>query len=120
LTEQLRRLGERLDSFRREEVMLARGAGLTATYNLVHDPGCRDTDIIELRRIHVGIDHAVVRAYGWDLPLDHDFEETDQGIRFTLGPGTRRDLLDRLLEENRRRYIDEQDGRHAFRQDPIL
>jgi hypothetical protein len=108
LTEELRELGERLDSYRREGVMLPRQAGLTATYNLVHDPTCQDSDIAELRRIHVAIDHAVMRAYGWDdLELDHGFHETRQGVRYTVGPVVRQEILDRLLELNHERYAAE-------------
>jgi hypothetical protein len=85
-----------------------RQAGLTATYNLVHDPTCTDADIGELRRIHVAIDHAVMRAYGWDdLALDHGFHETRQGVRYTVGPVVRQEILDRLLELNHERYAAE-------------
>ena len=88
--------------------MLARNAGLTATYNLVHDIGCADADIAELRWIHVAIDEAVMRAYGWeDLDLDHGFHETRQGVRFTVGPVARQETLDRLLELNHERYAAE-------------
>jgi hypothetical protein len=104
-TDEMGTLGARLDTYRRENVMLARNAGLTVTYNLVHDPGCKDTDIAELRRIHVAIDEAVMRAYGWtDLTLDHGFHETRQGTRFTVGPMARQEILDRLLELNHERY----------------
>ena len=48
-TPEMRALGERLDTYRRDKVMLARQAGLTATYNLVHSPDCRDADIAGLR-----------------------------------------------------------------------
>src|SRR5690606_33350266 len=48
LTEEMRELGDRLDAYRRD-LMLSGQAGLTATYNLVFDPGCRDEDIVELR-----------------------------------------------------------------------
>jgi hypothetical protein len=108
LTEEMRELGERLDSYRREGVMLPRQAGLTATYNLVHDPTCTDADIGELRRIHVAIDRAVMRAYGWDdLELDHGHHETRQGVRYTVGPVVRQEILDRLLELNHERYAAE-------------
>jgi hypothetical protein len=108
LTAELRELGARLDSYRREGVMLPRQAGLTATYNLVHDPACKDSDIAELRSIHVGIDQAVMRAYGWeDLELDHGFHETRQGVRYTVGPVVRQEILDRLLELNHERYAAE-------------
>jgi hypothetical protein len=110
ITEELRAFGERLDAYRRD-LMLARNAGLTATYNLVHSPKCRDDDIEELRRIHVAIDEAVANAYGWhDLALDHGFHPTRQGTRYTVDPATRQEILDRLLEENHRRYAAEQAG----------
>ena len=91
--------------------MLSRGAGLTATYNLVHDPKCADADIAELRDIHLAIDEAVVRAYGWtdllDSGLDHGFHDTRQGTRYTIGPVVRQEVLDRLLELNHARYAAE-------------
>jgi len=106
----IRELGNRLDSFRRE-LMLARQAGLTATYNLVHDRSCTDADIAELREIHWAIDEAVVRAYGWDdllaAGLDHGFHDTRQGPRYTIGPMVRQEILDRLLELNHERYAAE-------------
>lgn len=96
LTPRLRDLGARLDLERRD-VMLGRGAGLTATYNLVFDPCCRDADIAGLRALHREIDFAVADAYGWgDLILTHGFHEN----RYTVGPAARREILDRLLELN--------------------
>ena len=106
----MRELGDRLDTFRRE-LMLARQAGLTATYNLVHDPKCADTDIAELRDIHRSIDVAVVHAYGWtdllDAGLDHGFHDTRQGTRYTIGSAVKQEILDRLLELNHARYAAE-------------
>lgn len=110
-TEEMRGLGARLDKYRRDSVMLPRHAGLTATYNLVHDPACKDADIAELRRVHIAVDEAVVRAYGWhDLltaGLDHGFHDTRQGVRHTIGPSVRREILDRLLELNHERHAAE-------------
>jgi hypothetical protein len=104
LTNQMRSLGDRLGTYRRD-LMLARQAGLTKTYNLVHDSHCGDVDISELREIHREIDHAMANAYGWDdLDLDHGFHETRQGIRYTVGPVARQEILDRLLELNHERY----------------
>lgn len=57
-TAELRHLGDRLDR-ERGELMLVRQAGLTATYNLVHDPACTDADIVGLRQLHRDLDHAV-------------------------------------------------------------
>jgi len=120
VTPGMRQLGGRLDTFRRN-LMMARQAGLTATYNLVHDPRCTDADIAELRAIHRAIDEAVVRAYDWtDLldgaGLDHGFHDTRQGTRYTIGPVVRQEILDRLLELNHARYTDEvKAGLHAKR-----
>ncbi|MET8217838.1 DNA methyltransferase [Streptomyces hirsutus] len=123
-TDRVRASGARLDTYRRD-VMLARNMGLTATYNLVHDPECKDADIVELRRIHEEIDRAVIEAYGWhdflddsgqtlpvDLthetfPLDHGFHETDQGTRYTIGLLARTEIIDRLRQLNHQAYADE-------------
>ncbi|MGH1555547.1 hypothetical protein ACRAWF_38195 [Streptomyces sp. L7] len=123
-TERLRAAGTFLDGFRRE-LMLRRNIGLTATYNLVHDPACHDADIVELRRIHEEIDKATVEAYGWHdlldatgqsppsdlthetVPLDHGFHETDQGTRYTIGLLARTEIIDRLRQLNHQVYADE-------------
>ncbi|MEU8799535.1 DNA methyltransferase [Spirillospora sp. NPDC048819] len=109
MTSEMRVLGDRLDRFRRD-LMLARQAGLTKTYNMVHDPKCMDTDIVELRQIHEMIDEAVCRAYGWDdlVPqLDHGHYSTGREMRYTVGPAVQRELVDRLLELNHERYAAE-------------
>ncbi|MEV0784625.1 type IIL restriction-modification enzyme MmeI [Streptomyces sp. NPDC050423] len=124
LTPRLRASGTRIDTYRRD-LMLARNMGLTATYNLVHNPDCQDDDIVELRRIHQEIDRATVEAYGWfDLlddsgqtphadpthetfPLDHGFHETDQGTRYTIGLLARTEIIDRLRQLNHQAYADE-------------
>jgi len=109
-TAEMREVGNRLDICRRN-LMQARQAGLTATYNLVHNRDCTDNDISELREIHRAINEAVVRAYGWDdllaIGLDHGFHETRQGPRYTIGPTVRQEVLDRLLELNQERYAAE-------------
>ena len=111
VTAEMRELGSRLDTFRRD-LMLARPAGLTATYNLVHSRDCRDADIAGLREIHRTIDEAVVKAYRWDdlltSGLEHGFHETRQGPRYTIGSAARQEILDRLLELNHERYAEEQ------------
>ncbi|MEO3976471.1 type IIL restriction-modification enzyme MmeI [Streptomyces sp. CAU 1734] len=124
LSDRLRNSGNQLHEFRRE-LMIRRNIGLTATYNLVHDPACQDPDIIELRKIHVEIDKATIEAYGWrDLldetgatppadpthetfPLDHGFHETDQGTRYTIGLLARTEIIDRLRQLNHQAYADE-------------
>lgn len=106
---EMRSLGKRLDGYR-QDLMLARNAGLTKTYNLVFDPAVTDSDIVELRRIHEAIDQATVRAYGWhDIVdrLDHGFHLAGRGLRHTIGPAAQREILDRLLELNHQRYAKE-------------
>jgi hypothetical protein len=119
VTAEMREHGGRLDISRRQ-LMLARKAGLTATYNLVHDRDCADADITALREIHRAIDEAVVQAYGWDdllaAGLDHGFHQTRQGVRYTIGTAVRQEILDRLLELNQERYAAEvAAGLHAGR-----
>lgn len=112
LTDELRELGDRLDTFRRD-VMLARNTGLTKTYNLVFDPDCHEPDIEKLRRIHREIDEAAIRAYGWQDRvkevggLDHGFHKVGRETRYTIGPATQREILDSLLELNHKRYAEE-------------
>ena len=103
-TPELEALGQHLDATRRG-LMLSRGWGLTKTYNRVHDPDVHEPAIQELRDIHVAIDEAVMRAYGWDdLDLKIGHHPTKIGIRWTVSKEARFELLDRLLEENHRRY----------------
>lgn len=99
---------------RRHDIMQHRQAGLTATYNRLHDPTETDADIEALRAQHAHMDRQVVAAYGWqDLSLDHDFYETEQGIRFGVSEPVRLALLSRLLQLNHARYAQEcREGRH--------
>lgn len=107
-TETMRVVGATLDRDRRA-LMLGRQLGLTKTYNLIHDPAVVDTEITHLRALHVEVDKSVCEAYGWDdLRLEHDHYDTRQGIRWTVSPAARLEMLDRLLELNHRRYAEEQ------------
>jgi hypothetical protein len=88
--------------------MKTRKEGLTATYNRFSDPAEMSPDIAELRALHVEMDQAVAAAYGWtDLDLGHGFHETKQGTRYTISEPARREVLDRLLELNHKRYAEE-------------
>jgi hypothetical protein len=99
--------GEALHTFR-SELMIRMRSGLTKTYNRVHDPDDNDASIVQLRELHVELDLGVRDAYGWsDLELDHRHWETPQGMRFTVSPAAKDDLLDRLLELNHQRYAEE-------------
>lgn len=103
----LETIGEAYHEHRRQ-LMLTRQEGLTATYNRFHNPTERAADIVRLRALHVEMDHAVAAAYGWaDLLLDHDFHETQQGLRYTISETARREVLARLLALNHQRYAEE-------------
>jgi len=107
LTADLDELGRTLDQARRE-LMLNRSWGLTTTYNHVHDPDYHDAPVLDLREVHMAIDEAVMRAYGWDdLDLKIGHHPTKIGVRWTVSKEARFELLDRLLEENQRRYREE-------------
>ena len=108
-----------------------RKLGLTALYNLVHSEAVRDEAIVRLRSIHAEIDEAVREAYaldeerepairefesrmasvplpGWrEIDLGHGFHDTRQGVRFTISPQARVDVLDKLLALNHYRYQQE-------------
>jgi hypothetical protein len=97
-------VGERYYAHR-QSIMAARREGLTKTYNRVHDPGERDGEIRRLRELRTELDRAVAEAYGWsDLRLEHGFHQTTQGLRFTISEAARREVLERLLGLNHRRY----------------
>lgn len=101
-------IGERYDAHRRG-IMAARREGLTKTYNGFHSTREVSNDIATLRALHVEMDHAVAAAYDWtDLDLGHGFHETKQGVRYTISEAARREVLDRLLSLNRKRYAQEQ------------
>jgi hypothetical protein len=103
-TAELVELGKELDQVRRE-LMLGRWWGLTTTYNHVHDLDEHGPAVVRLREVHAAIDEAVMRAYGWeDLDLKIGHHPTKIGIRWTVGKEARFELLDRLLEENLRRW----------------
>lgn len=103
----IERTGRLLSDFR-AELMVRTNCGLTETYNRFHNSREHGPDIVRLRGLHVELDRAVRDAYGWsDLTLDHHHWETPQGMRFTVSPGAKDELLDRLLELNHERYAAE-------------
>jgi len=68
------------------------------------------------RRLHRNLDFAVRDAYGWhDIELDHGFHNVrGAGIRYTFAPEAGDEILERLLELNRDRYLAEVEaGLHA-------
>lgn len=107
-TPELEPLGRQLDETR-SALMKSRAWGLTAVYNRVRSPDIHEPAIQKLRDIHVAIDEAVMRAYGWnDLDLKIGHHPTKIGVRWTVSKEVRFELLDRLLEENHKRYEAEQ------------
>jgi hypothetical protein len=96
----------------RSTVMRCRNLGLTRLYNLVNDPAIRDSsdpDIARLRELHQKLDAAVLDAYGWaDIDTDHGFYDYRRMVRWSVCASARVEILDRLLEENRRRAQTEQ------------
>ncbi len=121
----------------RRLVMQQLSLGLTDIYNLFH---ARDLSaakvakvskksaaeaergyqgLLELRRLHVELDQAVLHAYGWDagganngtagsINLAHDFYEVEtlpenDRVRYTISPAARKEVLKRLLALNHER-----------------
>lgn len=92
----------------RADCTRARCEGLTKLMNRVNDPTQSDGHLIELRELVERLDREVADAYGWtSLDLNHDFHETRFGVRFTIGPDARNEVLERLLELNHERYAEE-------------
>jgi hypothetical protein len=102
--------GRKLDEFR-SNLMIRSGRGLTATYNLFHNATVEGKDIDRLRELHRVLDYAVLEAYGWStaIPdLAHGFHPVRlQGQRLTFAPEVADEVIDLLLEENKRRYESE-------------
>ncbi len=100
--------GRRLNEFR-ADLMVRTRLGLTKTYNRVHNPEDHDPDIrAATGNAHRSRSRAVSDAYDWsDLGLNHHHWKTPQGMRFTVSPEAKDELLDRLLELNHERYAAE-------------
>jgi len=105
-TDALEQVGRDLDHERRD-IMLRRELGLTRLYNLVNDAELSDSadqDVARMRELHAALDVAVLDAYGWtDVEPNHGFHSFRKMERWTVSPGARVELLDRLLAENHRR-----------------
>lgn len=103
----------------RAALMVRNNEGLTKTYNRLHDPEERDSDIFKLRELHTAMDRAVLDAYGWtDVPTDCDFlldyeiDEEEWGnkrkpYRYRWPDHVRDEVLARLLELNAQRAAEE-------------
>lgn len=135
-TTRMTEVGEALHT-ERVPVMDSRTQGLTQLYNDVHNPANHEPDIERIREIHVEIDEAVLDAYAVDeenepgiqefeeriaseplpswreIDLAHGFYQTPQGVRYTISPQARTDVLDKLLALNH--YHHDQERHSALR-----
>jgi len=100
-------IGERLHAAR-TAYMTTTQQGLTSTYNALKDPDSDDPQIPRLRDLHLDLDRAVLRAYGW-----HDLEVPPYTT--PRSPAARRTVeafedavLDRLFALNAARAAEEQ------------
>lgn len=105
--DKLRDIGERYHQYRKS-LMKDQKQGLTKIYNRFNDPIEKSHAFQELRTLHIEMDKAVVSAYGWnDLNLEHGFNKTKLGVRFTLAEREQSEILLRLFISNRERYEEE-------------
>jgi len=100
----------------RAALMVAANEGMTKTYNRFHDADENSDAIVRLRELHDAMDHAVLRAYGWDdlaaeprpvfLTAETEDDHTYQGRYFW--PAEARDrVIARLLALNAERHAQE-------------
>ena len=95
---QLESLGEQLDALRRQ-IMTSRNIGLTALYNLFHNPAEKDSELEEMRKLQREIDEAVRDAYGWsNIDLGHGFHEVgylpaNDNVRYTISEPDRKSVV---------------------------
>jgi hypothetical protein len=101
----LHELGRELNK-RRNAAMEARHIGLTAFYNLFHNPDEQADDLRAVRDTIDVIDASVLNAYGWsDLAVGCGFHEverltTNDNIRYTLPAPIRASIVQRLAALN--------------------
>ena len=98
--------------------MRAEQKGMTSFYNDFHDPESRRRDVGRCRDIQVSLNEAVLEAYGLDeIDLELGFHKVghlpqDKNTRFTMSEKARQEILNRLSETNKSRYL-EQEKRNA-------
>ena len=104
-TPHLREIGKRLFDHRSRAIK-SRNVGLTAIYNLFHDPSVEDEDIALMRELHVELDAAIADAYQWSgLGLSRSFVErprVSEGDkwRFQVSEHAWREIVDHLIALN--------------------
>jgi hypothetical protein len=88
----------------RRKIIVARNLGLKKIYNLFHNPDCKDYDTARLLELHAELNLAIFACYGWnDLDPAHDFFPNERGqIRFKVSHQTKREIIRRLLDLNKK------------------
>jgi len=96
----------------RNEYMRDNSSGLTETLNALHS---NQREAQPLRDAFANLEASVLAAYGWDdIALEMGFRETGYGIRFTYEERSRREITERLLALNHKRYQEEvEQGLHS-------
>ncbi|HXH74058.1 MAG TPA: DNA methyltransferase [Bacteriovoracaceae bacterium] len=75
--------------------------GITEIYNKVHDRSNQDHHVVLFRQVITELDYVLLKAYGWsNLHLNHDFYETEKGVRFTISNEARTIVSSKLIELN--------------------
>lgn len=98
--QELNEIGRRYYEYRLY-IMNHYNQGMTKIYNRLHNIDDNSEKIVELRRLYDEIDIAVAYSYGWgDLIINHNFYETDKGIRYTVSEELRNEITKRLLIRN--------------------
>jgi hypothetical protein len=106
-TGDLEAIGARLYETR-ARLMVERNQGLTTTYNQLKDPACDDPEILALRRLHEGLDRAVLAAYAWpDIPVPAYESPTTPASRVAQ-ESFEDEIIDRLFALNATRAEKEQ------------
>jgi hypothetical protein len=106
-------LGEKLSDLR-ANLMKVMNFGSTQLYNEFNNENNQTNEINDLRLIHKSIDIEIARQYGWvDINLAHGYHLVDylpsgDRIRYTISEESRLEVIRRLVELNRIRYIEDQ------------
>jgi hypothetical protein len=91
----------------RKAAMESRHIGLTAFYNLFHDPEEKSQDICAVREMQDRIDAEVLSLYGWsDLAVGSGFHVVDRlaandNVRYELPASIRDQIVQRLSALNK-------------------
>lgn len=98
----------------RQGMMAERNEGMTKIYNRIHDESDLSSDVVELRVLTQEMDEAVLASYGFDgINLNHRFQYSSSGARFTIDEAARREILEQLSTLNRKRYEEVAQGLHC-------